>query len=67
MSKKQATRKPRTYRYASKVSSTAHDAVNGASLLLGFARSTVRSTARGAKNSVLNAKAGFKDGWKASS
>lgn len=60
MSKNQ---KPRTYRYASKVSSTAADGVRGAALLLRVFKHSALSAARSAKDVGLNVKHGLKDGW----
>jgi hypothetical protein len=44
--------------------SLAHDAVNGAGLLLGFARATVRGTKSAAKNAAADVARGARHGWK---
>lgn len=63
---KQATRKPRTYRYAFKAARTAGDAVHGAGLLVRFFAHSVKGAVRGTKHGAGNVRTGLKDGWSAS-
>lgn len=66
MPKKSTVRKPLSYRTASKLSSTAHDAVSGAGLLAKFFVHNAKAAGSSVRSTATNVRDGLKAGWKAS-
>lgn len=59
------TPKPLSYRTASKVGSTAKDAIQGVGLLFKFFAHSAKTAGGGVRSTATNVRTGLKDGWKA--